>query len=198
VGENFAVAADVDLAAAARAMPGGLTVRPDVRVTGGQLQLSAVARADGNERVLEVRASSRDLAAVQSVAATPQDQPQTGGGPRDGAKRQERLLRWNEPFTAWLRGRRGATRGDRLRIEEARIASPAVEVSAFGNAESSTVQWTLDFDKLVAEAEEVLELEGVQHAADRSGPCRRHRGRRHARGDAHWRRPGESRVGPLH
>ena len=35
-----------------------------------------------------------------------------------------------------------------------------MEVSAFGTAESSTVQWTLDFDKLVAEAGEVLELEG--------------------------------------
>ena len=168
VGENFAVAADVDLAAAARAMPGGLTVRPDVRVTGGQLQVTAVARADGNERVLEVRASSRDLAAVQSVVATDPDQPE-GGGPRVGARRQERLLRWNEPFSAWLRGRRGATRGDRLRIEEARIASPAVEVSAFGTAESSTVQWTLDFDKLVAEAGEVLELEGVQLAGTSRG-----------------------------
>jgi translocation and assembly module TamB len=167
--ENFAVAADIDLAAAARAMPGGLTVRPDVRVTGGQLQITAVARADGNERVLEVRASSRDLAAVQSVVATQQDASGVGGGPRGGGKREERLLRWNEPFTAWLRGRRGATRGDRLRIEEARISSPAVEVSAFGTAESSTVQWTLDFDKLVAEAGEVLELDGVQLAGTSRG-----------------------------
>ncbi len=164
VGENFAVAADVDLAAAARAMPGGLTVRPDVRVTGGQLQLSAVARADGNERVLEVRVSSRDLAAVQSVVVRPQDP--TGGV---GGKREERMLRWSEPFTAWLRGRRGAARGDQLRIEEARIASPAVEVSAFGTAESSTVQWTVDFNKLVAEAGEVLELEGVQLAGAARG-----------------------------
>jgi hypothetical protein len=169
VGENFAVAADVDLAAAARAMPGGLTVRPDVRVTGGQLQLSAVARADGNERVLEVRASSRDLEAVQSVVAAEQQPQGAAGGPVDGGKRQERLLRWNEPFTAWLRGRRGATRGDRLRIEEARIASPAVEVSAFGTAESSTVQWTLDFDTLVAEAGEVLELEDVTLAGTSRG-----------------------------
>ena len=169
VGENFAVAADVDLAAAARAMPGGLTVRPDVRVTGGQLQITAVARADGNDRVLEVRASSRDLAAVQSVVATQQDPSGVDGGPRGGGKREERMLRWNEPFTAWLRGRRGATRGERLRIEEARISSPAVEVSAFGTAESSTVQWTLDFDKLVAEAGEVLELEGVQLAGTSQG-----------------------------
>ena len=168
-GENFAVAVDVDLAAAARAMPGGLTVRPDVRVTGGQLQITAVARADGNNRVLEVRASSRDVAAVQSVVTTQQDAPGAGGGPREGGKREERLLRWNEPFTAWLRGRRGATRGDRLRIEEARISSPAVEVSAFGTAESSTVQWTLDFDKLVAEAGEVLELDGVKLAGTSRG-----------------------------
>ena len=182
--ENFTVAADVDLAAASRAMPGGLAVRPDVRVTGGQLQLSAVSRPDGNERVLEVRASSRDLAAVQSVVATVEapgqesrrDPQQAGGGtPGDGSgpdiahqqarhqqgKTQERLLRWNEPFTAWLRGRRGATRGDRLRIEEARIASPAMEVSAFGTSESSTVQWTLDLDKLVAQAGEVLDIEGM-------------------------------------
>jgi translocation and assembly module TamB len=156
--ENFALAADVDLAAAARAMPGGLAVRPDVRVTGGQLQLSAVSRADGNERVLEVRAASRDLAAVQSVVAVGRDQ-----------QHQERMLRWNEPFTAWLRGRRGAARGDRLRIEEARISSPAVEVSAVGTAESSTVQWTADLDRLVAEAGEVLSLEGVKLAGTARG-----------------------------
>ena len=183
VSENFTVAADVDLAAAARAMPGGLAVRPDVRVTGGQLQLSAVSRPDGNERVLEVRASSRDLAAVQSIVATgqqPQHDGQAVGGGTAGAgsgpdtahqqatrpqgKTQERMLRWNEPFTAWLRGRRGATRGERLRIEEARIASPALEVSAFGTSDSSTVQWTLDLDRLVAEAGEVLDIEGVKLA----------------------------------
>lgn len=159
VGENFAVAAELDLAAAARSMPGGLKVRPDVRVTGGQLQLTAVARADGNERVLEVRASSRDVAAVQSVVTAPQVDGE--GGLPAVSKREERLLRWNEPFTAWLRGRRGTARGDRVRIEEARIASPAVEVSGSGNAEASTAQWALDFDKLMAEAGEVLELEGV-------------------------------------
>ena len=172
VGENFAVAADVDLAAAARAMPGGLTVRPDVRITGGQLQLSAVSRADGHDRVLEVRASSQDLAAVQSVVEpAPAREGSDGDMPHDARQHheQQRMLRWNEPFTAWLRGRRGAARGERLRIEEARIASPAVEVSAFGTVESSTVQWTLDLDKLVAEAGEVLELKGIRLAGTASG-----------------------------
>jgi len=159
VGENFSVAVDIDLAAAAHAMPGGLAVRPDVRLTGGQLQISAVSRADGNERVLEVRAGVRELAAVQSVVISAEDRQAAGG-----SRQQERPLRWSEPFTAWLRGRRGAVRGDRFRIEEARIASPAIEVSACGTAESSTVQWTLDLDKLVTEAGEVLELEGVKLA----------------------------------
>ncbi|MFM8892977.1 MAG: hypothetical protein ACKOTB_15420, partial [Planctomycetia bacterium] len=63
VGEDFAVAADLDLAALARALPGGLAVRPDVRVTGGTVQLTAVTRPDGHDRVLEVRAGSRDVAA---------------------------------------------------------------------------------------------------------------------------------------
>jgi len=149
VGEDFAAAVDVDLAAASRALPAGLTVRRDVRVTGGQLQLSAVSRADGGDRVLEARASSRDVSAVQAVAA-----------PAGGAA-EERLLRWNEPFTAWLRGRRGAGRGDRLRIEEARLASTAVEVSAAGNAESAAVQWTVDLGMLGIEAAEVLDLQGA-------------------------------------
>ena len=58
--EDFALAADIDLAAASRAIPGGLTVRPDVRVTDGQLQLSATAHADGTDRLLEVRLTSSD------------------------------------------------------------------------------------------------------------------------------------------
>ncbi|MFM7034365.1 MAG: hypothetical protein ACKOYJ_04100 [Planctomycetia bacterium] len=150
VGENFALAADIDLAAAATAVPSGIAVRPDVKVTGGQLQLTAAARPDGKDRVLEVRATSRDLAAVQHTV--------------DG----ERPLRWNDPFTAWLRGRRGPARSDRLQIEEARIASPAVELAATGTAESSTVQWTIDIDTLVEEASEVLDLGAVSvHGAAR-------------------------------
>lgn len=152
VGDDFAVAVDVDLAAAAQAMPGGISIRPDVRVTDGQLKLSAVSRADGLGRVLEVRAGASELAAVQSVLPA-----------------GERPLRWSEPFTAWLRGRRGPTRGDRLRIEEARIASPAVEVAASGNADSSTVQWVVDLDRLVAEAREVLDLSGVEMAGTLRG-----------------------------
>ena len=155
VTEDFAVAVDVDLAAAARAMPAGLAVRPDVRVTGGQVQLTAASRADGHDRVLEVRTSSRDVAAIQTVPAAPEQQAA-------GAAVEERLLRWSEPFTGWLRGRRGPARGDRLRIEEARLASPAIEVSAAGTAASAAVQWTIDLGGLAAEAAEVIDLAGAR------------------------------------
>lgn len=155
VDDDFAIAADIDVAAASAALPGGMRVRPDVRVTDGRLQLAAAAHADGDDRVLEVRLTARDLAAVQSVAAT------------DGANPTQRLLRWNEPFTAFLRGRRNA--GASLRIEDARIASPAVEVSAAGDARAATIQWTLDLDELVGEVAEVLDLGGAALAGASRG-----------------------------
>ena len=151
VGDDFAIAADVDLAAVAKAVPGGIAVRPDVRVTGGEVQLAAAAHPDGKDRLLEVRLTSRDLAAVQHTV--------------DG----ERQLRWNEPFTAWLRGRRGPTRSDRLQIEEARIASPAVEVAAAGSATSATLQWTIDLEAIVEEAAEVLDLGQLELAGTARG-----------------------------
>jgi len=147
IGHDFALAADIDLAVASHAIPGGLKVRPDVRVLAGQLQVAAASHADGGERVLEVRTTSRDLAAVQG----------------------ERQLRWNEPFTAWLRGRRGPAQGDRLRIEEARIASSAVEVEGSGTAENSHIQWTVDLGKLVQEAAEVLDIKALTLAGTARG-----------------------------
>lgn len=147
VAGDFAAAAVVDLAAAARSTPGGLKVRDDVRVTAGQLQLSATAHGDGADRVLEVRTSARDLAAVQG----------------------ERQLRWNDPFSAWLRGRRPAGPDQRLRLEEARITSSAVELSAAGDANALGVQWTIDLDRLVAEAAEVIDLGGMQLAGTARG-----------------------------
>jgi hypothetical protein len=149
VAEDFMIAADVDLAAAARALVGGLAVRPDVRVTGGRLEITASSRADGPDRVLEMRVAARDLAAVQSVV------PDAAGG---GGERQ---LRWNDPFAAWLRGRRPPGRTGRFRIEEARVTSASIELSAAGTAAESTVQWTIDLAKLRSEAGELLDLGGL-------------------------------------
>ncbi len=139
VREDFAVAIDIDLSAAARAVPGGLEVRPDVRVTGGQLQVAASGHAAGGDRLLEVRATARDLAAVQG----------------------ERPLRWSEPFNAWLRGRLEPGRGSRLRVEEARMASPALELVARGGRDELAVEWTADLAGLVNEVGEILDLGGV-------------------------------------
>lgn len=144
---DFAFSAEIDLSAAARGLPGGLRVRPDVRVTAGQMQLAAAAYPDGGERVLEMRASARDLSAVQG----------------------ERQLRWNEPFTAWLRGRRGLAAGERLRIEEARIASSAIELTASGGTEAGNVEWTVELDKLMKESAELLDMRSIELAGRSRG-----------------------------
>ncbi|MFM9059962.1 MAG: hypothetical protein ACKOSQ_12720 [Planctomycetaceae bacterium] len=146
-GDDFAIAADVDLAAVARGLSGGLVVRDDVRVTGGHVEIAAAARADGDARVLEVRAAARDLAADQSVVDATTGQ------------RSERPLRWTEPFAGWLRARCGVAGG--LRIEEARVTSGALEVTGAADAGGATVQWTFDAGKLVAEAAEVVDFAGA-------------------------------------
>jgi len=153
--DDFAVAADVDLAAVARSLAGGLTVRDDVRVTDGHLEVAAAARADGDERVLGVRAAARDLAAEQKLvdAAT--------------GTATERPLRWTEPFAAWLKARRSPTGG--LRVDEARLTSGALEVTAAGSATSAEAQWSLDIDAFVAEAAEVIDLAGIGLAGTSRG-----------------------------
>lgn len=151
---DFSFAADIDLAATARALPGGITVRPDVRVTDGRLEVAATARADGDERVLEMRAAARDLAAVQQGKA---------------GEAGERHLRWQEPFAAWLRGRLGTAHQARLHIEDARLTSAALELSAAGTAAETTVRWTLDIGKLAAEAAEVIDFGGATLAGTSRG-----------------------------
>lgn len=142
IGDDFALAVDVDLAQAARGVAGGLRVRPDVRVTAGTLQLAAVSRADGTERVLEARVGSRDLEVEQGV----------------------RTLRWGEPLVAWLRARRGAGRREPMRVEEARVATSSLEVTASGSAEASEVRWTADLGRLVADLGQVLDIGGIDLA----------------------------------
>jgi len=157
VARDAALAARIDLAAAAAALPGGLVVRPDVRVTGGTLDLAAVARADGADRVIEVKLDAHNLAAVRSVA--------DAAGPPGG----DRQLCWSEPLTVWLRGRRGPERGAGLRIEEGRLVSPSAEVSATGTPGALRVEWTADLGGLVGEVSEVLDLGGLRLAGRARG-----------------------------
>ena len=139
--EDFAFSAEIDLAAVSKATPGGLQIRPDVKVTGGQLQLSASAHGDGDARVFEIRAGSLDLSAVQG----------------------ERLLRWNEPFSAWLKARRIGT-SDSVVVEEARLTSTAIEISGKGTAANSTLEYSVDLDTFLSEVSEVIDTKNVELA----------------------------------
>ena len=140
VQENFAVAANVDLAALSTAIRGGFSVRPDVEITSGNIHFSALARPDGKDRVLELRAQAKDFSAIHY------------------GKEGQRPLHWNEPFTAWMRGRRGRHK-DQFHIEEARIGSSAIELAATATPETANVQWTVDINKLMSELSEVLDVE---------------------------------------
>lgn len=144
---DFSATVDVDLAASARALP----VRPDIRVTAGSLRLAAAARPDGGERIIELRASARDLAAVQTVAAD-------GKAGEDRQPVAERSLAWPEPFTAWLRGRRGSGLDSGLVVEEARLVSHAVEVSGSGTPATFGIQWTADIGEIITGLAGVLDL----------------------------------------
>ena len=138
--DDFTLSVDVDLAAAALALPEGLRVRPDVRVTAGNLRVAAAARADGADRVLELRSTARDLAAERAAAGA-----------------ATTTLSWPEPFTAWIRVRRGAEAAA-LRIEEARLVAAAAELSATGGPEGVGVQWTADLGAIATGLAEVLDL----------------------------------------
>ncbi|MFM8415676.1 MAG: hypothetical protein ACKOCX_13260 [Planctomycetota bacterium] len=177
VGHDCSVAARIDLAAAAEALAGGLAVRPDVKVTGGSLDIAALARADGADRVIEVRLDARNLAAVRLAAAPEEAGPAgsengraSGEAPASGtAAAVERPLRWSEPFTAWLKGRRGPGQDAGLRIEEGRIASQAAELSATGTPAAIRMQWTVDLGGFVGELAEVLDLGGLELAGQARG-----------------------------
>ena len=162
------LAAEIDLAAAAGSLPEGLAVRPDVRVTGGSIQLGAVSRGDGADRVLEVRLDSRDLAAVRTVEGEAAGEP-ASLEPHAARTPTERPLRWNEPFTAWLKGRRGPATGFGLRIEEARVTSQAAEFSATGTPAALQMQWSVDLGGLSAEVAEVIDVGGVTLAGRSRG-----------------------------
>jgi hypothetical protein len=149
---DWTLAADVDLAAAAKSLPGGLAVRDDVRVTGGSMSLAASTRTDGFDRVVEVRLDARDLAAVRGGAGS------EGGRP----------LRWNDPFSGWLRARRGPGRDGALVLEEGRITSPAFEVAASGTPDALEMKWTADLAAFLREVSEILDTGGTALA----GKCR--------------------------
>jgi hypothetical protein len=149
---DWTLAAEVNLAAAAKSLPDGLEVRTDVRVTGGTMNLAASTRSDGFDRVVEVRLDARDLAAVRGSAGADVGRP----------------LRWNDPFSCWLRARRGPGRDAAIVLEEGKITSPAVEVTASGTPDALEVKWTADLAAFLREISEVFDTGGMALA----GKCR--------------------------
>ncbi len=162
VADDFSGSIDIDLAAAATALPHGIVVRRGVRITGGSLRLAAASRGDGGDRVVEVRASAADVEAERAGT--------------DGTEGER--IAWKEPLTAWMTARRGPGGGAPLVLEEARISSSAAEISASGTPTAIAVQWDAD---LGAVAESVAAVFETGDATVR-GHCR---GRFDASGAGH-------------
>jgi len=156
---DWTLVAELDLAAASQSLPGGLAVRPDVKVTGGSMRFSAATRRDGTDRLLEAKLEARDLAAVRSV---------TGTGPDHDATSGSRPLRWNDPLSGWLRARRGPGRESMVFIEECRLNSPSFEAVASGTPAALELTWTVDLGGLMKEVAEIVDVGGTLVA----GTCR--------------------------
>jgi translocation and assembly module TamB len=166
VEDDFSVTAEVDLTALAGALPSGLAVRPDVRVTGGRLGFTAAAHADGAERVLEVRLAARDLAGTRTALVAAGSAP---GAAPPAITVEERPITWAEPFSAWLRGRLPPGRRGVFRIDEARLTSAAVEASASGTATDARLQWTADLGMLFAGVAALVDVGGASLAGTSRG-----------------------------
>jgi hypothetical protein len=146
---DFTLAGEIDLAAVARGRPGGVQLRPDVRVTDGSLKVAAASRAEDGRRVVEVRLSTDDLEAIQG----------------------SQKLRWDQPLTAWMRGSRDPTATD-FCLEEARVISPAFEIASASQAGFTEVTWSADLERLVGELGQILDFEGTTLAGMARGNCR--------------------------
>lgn len=144
---DFEFSGEVDLAAASKARPGGLELRPDVRVTAGRMRFAGASRGDGTGRMLELRLDSQGLEATQGT----------------------RQLKWKEPFSAWLKGVRGDSG---LRIDEARLTAAAIEAAVSGNREATRLEWSADLDRLAEDLGDVLDLAGISFAGRSRGIAR--------------------------
>lgn len=156
---DFTLAGEIDLAEVARGRPGGMELRPDVRLTDGRLRVAAASRAEDGGRVVEVRLSTENLEAIQG----------------------NQKLRWDQPLTAWLRGsRKEAVTG--FHLDEARVISPVFEISAASQEACIEVTWSADLERMVGELGQILDLEETTLAGSARGSCRL--GELHADGSA--------------
>jgi hypothetical protein len=143
-GPAIATHAEIDLAAVARSLAGGIALRPDVRVTGGMVELDLNGDAQG----IELRAALAGLQAIQ--------------GTQD--------LAWSEPCSGWLRARRLVTGG--LQLTEARLAAAAAELTATNRAGGIETTWRFDLGDLFTAATELFDLQPPEEPLVVAGAAR--------------------------
>jgi len=143
-GPDLSAHAQLDLAAVARSLAGGLALRPDVRVTGGAVELNLA----GDRQGIELQTTLVELAAIQ--------------GTHD--------LRWPEPCTGWLRARRLAS--GHLQLTEARLAAAAAELKATNRAGGIETTWRVELGDLFAAAAELFDLQSVHRPLAVAGTAR--------------------------
>ncbi len=148
VGEDLRAEARLDLAALGQAGPGILSLRPDVRVTGGTLDLLLASQPAGEGGGLDLRLTLADLAADQ------------------GANQ----LTWDDPCSAWLRAER--LPNGRLRLSEAGLASAAAELTAMTTAGAVEATWRADLAALFATADALFDLQPVDCQVALTGTAR--------------------------
>ena len=135
---------ELDLAAVAQSLAGGIALRPDVRVTGGMVELDL----NGDGQGLELRATLAGLTALQ--------------GTQD--------LAWSEPCSGWLRARRLRTGG--LQLTEARLAAAAAELAVTNRAGDIETTWRCNLGDLFAAAAELFDLQSMEEPLEVAGAAR--------------------------
>ena len=130
---DFAVAAELDLAAIADSRAGGIPLRPDVRVTGGTVAFDL----DSSNGILDLQASVAGLTAIQAT----------------------QTRSWPETCTASLRARRRPA--GQLQLTAARLASAAAEITARNQPGGIEATWRLDLGRLFTAAAELLDVQSA-------------------------------------
>lgn len=148
VGENLRAEARLDLAALGRAGSELLPLRPDVRVTGGTLDLLLASQPAGEDGGFDLRLTLADLTADQGV----------------------KQLTWDEPCSAWLRAER--LPNGRLRLAEAGLASAAAELTAMTRADAVEATWRADLEALFATTDALFDLQPVDCQVALTGMAR--------------------------
>ena len=140
-------AGELDLASAARALPGLLHIREDIQITRGQLawNLSAEQARDGSTRWTGWLRSA-DLQASRA------------GQP----------IRWQFPLELKL----AAIDGEEVALEQLSVESEFARLVGQGRLRDGEVRWQADLQQLARQLGEVVDLQGLTFQGDLDGALR--------------------------